>query len=113
MRKGPTKETIEKARKTREENERKIGEFLGYELWIDSRNFITIDKNGIQHYYSSLYQLFYGINLEVNQKKIKEVTLDNITKKLLEGESKFLSDLKEVLGTLTFMDPDKCINEKK
>ena len=93
-----------------EEKCKKIMDFLGYEIYVDSRNFTTV-KDGVQRYYGSLYQLFYKINLEVNQRSIKETKLDNIVKTLQGNEENFLFNLKETLGKLTFVEPEEIINK--
>lgn len=105
-------ETKDKIKKSKEENSRKLTEFYGYEIWIDSRNFVTV-KDREQHYYSSLYQLFYNINLEVNQRGIKEKDLNNIAKKLESQEEQFLADLKDCLGRLCLIEPDELLNKLK
>jgi hypothetical protein len=105
-------ETREKIKRTKEENSRKVGDFNGYEIWVDSKNFMTI-KGGTTHYYSSLYQLFYKINLEVNQRTIKNKDLDTLAETLEKREVKFLADLKDLLCELTFIEPEELVKELK
>lgn len=105
-------ETKDKIKKAKEENSRKIADFFGYEIWIDSRNFVTV-KGGVQHYYSSLYQLFYNINLEVNQREVKHADLEDFARKLKKQEEQFLADLKITLGKFTLMEPEELLNELK
>lgn len=102
--------TSEKIQKTKELNNKKLGEFRGYEIWIDSKNFVTV-KDGIQHYYGSLYQLFYKINLEVNQRAVVDKDLENIAKSLQTREEHFLADLKTFLGGLSIMEPEDLVKK--
>jgi hypothetical protein len=88
------KQTQEKAKKTKNENEYKLFDFCGYEIWRDSRNFMTKGK-GATHFYGTLFALFRQLNL--TQVERKEKNIEFLVNSLKERDDEFVKKLDTVL----------------
>ena len=94
-----TLNNMEKEKKEPIVRAKKIGQFGKYEVWVDKYNFMTI-VDGVHHYYTSLYNLIYKLNIEVNQKTIRDADLNNLAKELRKNEELFEKNIKNSLDEI-------------
>ena len=89
-----------KTKKTKEANERKLFDFMGYEIKKDQMQFIA--KFGNRNwYYSTLTALFRDLRI-VHSDHVTDtgVKLSEIVEKLEKRDKEFLAELTKALKTL-------------
>jgi hypothetical protein len=97
------KETLEKIAKSKSDNCRKIGELCGYEIFVDSRNYIAV-KERKNLYYSTLGSLYSSLNEKLIKEKVSSIDLTTVVNEIKKLENEFMSKLKETLGKKYEMD---------
>ena len=91
------KETQIKARKTKKENEKKLFDFMGYEIKQDPRQFIVI-KDSKYWYYPTLLHLFRDLRtVETDYKFENGIKLSELVENLEKRDKVFLERLSELL----------------
>lgn len=86
-----SKEMLDKMRKGKEEVERKLFDFMGYEIKMDPYNFIVL-REGEYHFFGNWIDVFKYINKETNDLKI-ETSANNLVRDLENRDNAFLAGL--------------------
>ena len=95
-----TQATKDKIRKTSEDNEKKIMDLCGYEIWRDPLNYTTV-KNGKNLYFTTFKNALIDIRNEVIRTDIAGAKmLDNAIKVINEVDEAFMKALVEALEKL-------------
>lgn len=90
----------EKAKKTREENEKKLFDLMGYEIKKDALQFIAV-KNGRCWYYPSLLHLFRDFRTLNTDHKIESgLNLSELVENLEKRDKVFLDEVSGALKGL-------------
>lgn len=95
------------------EKTKRLGEFLGYKISANARNFI-IDKEGYTtRYFSTLSSMFQTMRDDMTEKQIAKFDIDKLLEELSNLEKNFEDKLQQWLGKMADEDPENVWNKLK
>jgi len=95
-----TQATKDKIKKTKSDNQKKIMDLCGYEIWTDPLNYTTV-KNGKNLYFTTFKNVLIDIRNEIIRTDLNGAkVLDNAIKVITAVDESFMKALVEALDGL-------------